>query len=170
MAAELPEANIPTELWDGEIVMSPSPRPDHQRVVLRLARCLQDHVRAKQLGEVFVSPLDVVLSPRRVVQPDIIFISQARSGIIQDSIRGAPDLVVEVISEGSWRRDRVEKKDLYEQFGVAEYWVVDLEAKTIEVFALEKAAYRLHSRADRDGKALSKRLRGFGITWSDLVG
>jgi len=67
--------------------------------------------------------------------------------IIQDRIRGVPDLAVEVISPGSWKRDRGEKKALYEQVGIAEYWIVDPESRSIEVFSLAKGVYQLHSRA-----------------------
>lgn len=166
--AELPETNQGMELWDGELVMSPSPRPGHQKVVLRIARLLEDFVLPRQLGEVFVSPLDVVLSPRRVVQPDVIFVSQANGGIIQDRIHGAPDLLVEVVSEGTWRRDRIEKKALYEQFRVAEYWMVDPEARTIEVFALTQGAYQLHARGEGAEAVSSRVLPGFSLAFSQI--
>src|SRR5580658_8604352 len=108
MVAELPETNLPTELGDGATIMSPTPTPSHQTIVMGILRALDDFVRARKAGTVFVSPLDVVLSQRRVVQPDVLFISNAHRGIIQDRIRGVPDLVMEVISQGSWRRDRIE--------------------------------------------------------------
>ena len=114
-AAESPESNLPTELWDGELIMSPAPRPSHQQVVALFWQALNGFVSSHQLGKVFISPCDVVLTQSRVVQPDIIYISRARQGIIRNQIRGVPDLVVEVISEGSWRRDRLDKKALYEQ-------------------------------------------------------
>src|SRR6266446_6990309 len=136
MAARLPESNSPTELWDGEIIMSPAPTPSHQDIVFNFASLLKEFVSAKKLGRVFVSPIDVVLSEHRAVQPDIIYISKTRAHIIQDVIGGVPDLVAEVVSGGSWKRDRVEKKGLYEQFGVVEYWIIDPEARTAEVFAL----------------------------------
>jgi len=169
VAAKLPESNSPTELWDGEIVMSPAPTPSHQGIVLNFATLLRDVVRARKLGRVFVSPIDVVLSQRRAVQPDVIYISSGRLHIIQDVIRGVPELVAEVVSEGSWRRDRVEKKGLYEQFGVAEYWIIDPEAHTIEVFVLGKPGYQLHSRAELDQPAESRLLNGFNVTWSELT-
>jgi Uma2 family endonuclease len=170
MLAELPESNLPTELWEGEIVMSPTPTPSHQTIVFRLARRLEDFVNTKKAGTVFVSPLDVVLSPRRVVQPDVLFIANASQRIIRDRICGVPDLVMEVVSPGSWKRDRVEKKALYEQHGVSEYWVVDPEDRLIEVFALSKGGYQLRSRAEFGRKASSKLLPGFGLTWRQLVG
>jgi Uma2 family endonuclease len=169
VAAKLPESNSPTELWDGEIVMSPAPTPSHQDIVLNFASLLRSFVRARNRGRVFVSPIDVVLSQRRAVQPDVIYISTSRLHIIQDVIRGVPDLVAEVVSEGSWRRDRVEKKGLYEQFGVAEYWIIDPEAHTIEVFVLGKPGYQLHSRAEAEQAAASQLLRGFNVSWSELT-
>lgn len=168
MAAELPESNLPTELWDGELIMSAAPFAQHQRIVLHIARLLDDHVRARKLGEVFVSPIDVVLAPRKVVQPDVVFVSAARSAIVQGPIRGVPDLAVEVISEGTWRRDRVDKKALYEQFGVSEYWIFEPEARLIEVFALAEGAYRLHARGLETERVSSKLLEGFGTSFAEL--
>jgi Uma2 family endonuclease len=170
MLAELPETNLPIELWDGEIVMSPTPTPSHQTIVFRLARHLEDFVLAKESGAVFVSPLDVMLSQHRVVQPDVFFIANSNRDIIQDRIRGVPNLAVEVISQGSWKRDRVEKKALYEQVGIAEYWIVDPESRSIEVFALVKGVYQLHSRAVDSELAKSKLLAGFKISFSQLLG
>jgi len=168
MVAELPETNLPMELWDGELVMSPTPTPNHQTIVLRFSHLLDDFVRQKKAGKVFLSPLDVVLSQHRVVQPDVLFISNGKKNIIQDRIRGVPDLVFEVISPGTWKRDRVEKKSLYEQVGIAEYWIVDPESCTIEVFALTKGAYQLHCRTADAGTAKSKLLSGFGVSFNEL--
>jgi Uma2 family endonuclease len=170
MVAELPETNQSVELWDGQIVMSPSPHPDHQRIVLRFCERLNRFVSQSKLGEVFVSPLDVVLSPRRAVQPDVLFVSNQRKHIIKDHIHGVPDLAVEVISAGTWQRDRVSKKSLYEQFGLPEYWIVDPESRTIEVFVLVKGAYALHSRAEGEAVATSKILNGFKLSFADLEG
>lgn len=168
MAAELPETNLPTELWDGEIIMSAAPFALHQRVVLRLARIIEDYVRAHRAGEVFISPIDVVLAARKVVQPDVVFVSSAKQAIVQGPIRGVPDLLVEVISEGTWRRDRVDKKALYEQFGVGEYWIIEPELKLIEVFALEAGAYRLHARGLGSEQVTSRLLAGFALTFAQL--
>jgi len=169
MVAELPETNLPVELWNGEIVMSPTPTPSHQTIVINLAFLLRDHVRDKKAGTVFVSPLDVIFSPQRVVQPDVFFVSNARKGIIQDRVQGVPDLTMEVVSPGSWKRDRMEKKALYEQAGVSEYWIVDPDGETIEVFALTKGVYDLHSRAQGAEVAESKLLPGFKVTFSELL-
>ena len=86
------------------------------------------------MGEVYVAPFDVVLSDTDVVQPDVLFVSKRRSDIITpDNIRGAPDLVVEILSPATAERDRTIKLDLYAQHGVQEYWIVDPDAKSITV-------------------------------------
>ena len=169
MVAELPETNQPVELWNGEIIMSPAPHPDHQTIVLNFAATLREFVGAGGMGKIFVSPVDVVLTPRRVVQPDVLFISESRRKIVGSHIAGAPDLVMEVISATSWQRDRIQKKALYEQAGVAEYWIIDPDAETIEVFALVKGVYQLHSKATRKETAKSKLLAGFKTTFAELT-
>ena len=171
MVAELPESNLPTELWDGEIVMSAAPRPAHQVIVLNVAKALDEHAKSRQLGVVFISPLDVVFSERKAVQPDVVFVSTAHASIVTERcIRGVPDLLVEVISEGTWRRDRVDKKALYEQFGVSEYWIVDPDARLIEVFALVDGTYRLHARGIGGEPVGSKHLPGLRVTFDGLAG
>ncbi len=168
MLAELPETNQPTELWNGEILMAPAPSPGHQDVVANLWLRFREFVEAHQLGKVYLSPVDVVLTARRVVQPDLLFVAKENLGIVQDRIRGVPDLTVEIVSESSWHRDRIEKKALYEQFGVKEYWLVDPGSRSIEVFALVKEAYRLHSKASAGQSAKSKLLPGFTVSWAQL--
>jgi Uma2 family endonuclease len=149
--------------------MSPAPHPDHQEITLNFAASLKDFVTRNQLGKVYASPIDVVLTQRRVVQPDVLFISNKRLEIIKNYIDGVPDLAMEVISESSWRRDRIDKKALYEQAGLPEYWIVDPDSETIEVFSLAGGVYQLHSRAARGQKAKSKILPGFGISFKELL-
>ncbi|MCS7222286.1 MAG: Uma2 family endonuclease [Anaerolineae bacterium] len=170
LIAEMPETNQPSELWEGELIVAPAPTPLHQRIVFRLARLLEHFVSEHQLGEIMIAPLDVVLSPRRVVQPDIIYISNAKHHIIQDCIRGVPDLIVEVVSPGTWRRDHVDKKTLYEQFGVLEYWIVDPEARMIEVFVLEEKSFRLLDRSGPGEPARSQLLRGLTVAVEEVLG
>src|SRR5204863_8353212 len=112
LLAEMGETYEPIELWDGELIMSPTPTPKHQTIVLRFARLLQDFAEGRKLGKVFISPLDVILTQTRVVQPDVLFISNANMAILKDRIRGAPDLCMETVSR-TWRRDRIDKKELY---------------------------------------------------------
>ena len=169
MVAELPATNLPTELWDGEIIMSPAPHPDHQRIVARFYKKLDRFVEERGLGEVLFSPVDVVLTRHRVVQPDVLYVSTLRRDIIQKQVNGAPDLVMEVISEGSWQRDRIQKKALYEQFALPEYWIVDPDSRSIEVFALVNGGYQLHGKGSGHETVGSKLLAGFAVSFSELM-
>ena len=132
-----PETNLPRELVWGVLRDSPSPLIAHQLVVTELVRRLADHVRRNKLGLVCVSPIDVILDKRNqrplVVQPDIIFIAAERVHILRDQVWGAPDLVVEVASKGTARRDRTVKLEWYRRYGVRECWLVDPERKRIEL-------------------------------------
>src|SRR5580693_9246540 len=83
MVASVPETNQPVELWNGEISASPTPEPDHQEIVLDFAQRLKKFVTKHKLGKVYVSPLDVVLTPRRVVQPDVLYIAKDRLSIVK---------------------------------------------------------------------------------------
>lgn len=126
------------ELLDGELLMAPAPTPLHQIISANLEFVLQQHVRRQHLGIVLHAPLDVVFGQgddREVAQPDIIFISNARRAIVtRKEIQGAPDLVVEILSSGTEDRDRGYKKTLYGRYGVREYWIVDPEAKQVDVY------------------------------------
>ena len=168
LVAELPESNLPCELWDGELIMLPTPSFYHQEIVLRLYRRLFDWVQARELGKVITAPIDMVLSPHRAVQPDLLFIAQDRIGIIQRVIQGPADLVAEVVSLGGRNRDRIEKRDLYEQHGVKEYWLIDPESETVEVFYLEASRYVLAARRARSETAASRLLPGFQVPVDDL--
>ena len=170
LVAELPESNLPTELWDGELIMSPAPSFLHQEIVVRFHDLLRAWVRQRQLGKTGIAPLDMVLTTRRATQPDVVFISKERLGIIKERIMGAADLVAEVISPGSRRRDRIDKRDLYEQHGVREYWLIDPEAETVEVLSLESGTYQLVGRWHPGERAQSRLLKGFEVPIAPLFG
>lgn len=122
------------ELIAGELYMVPSPNPFHQKITGNLFRILSDFVEEHDLGLVFIAPLDVVLSDEDVLQPDVIFISKEREGIIgEQNIQGAPDLVIEVLSPSTAGRDRTIKRARYLRYGVREYWIVDPQTRSIEV-------------------------------------
>ncbi len=99
------------ELIEGELIMTPSPRTWHQRISRNIEYKLMQFVEDHDLGEVFDAPYDVHLDDDNVLQPDILFISKERSNIIgEDNLHGAPDLVVEILSESSAYRDTIQKK------------------------------------------------------------
>ena len=133
------EQTRPTELVWGRVCEPPAPRYGHQSVVTRTVVLLDQHVRTQACGQVCVSPVDVVLDARKglVVQPDIVFVSNARLEIVRDQIWGAPDLVVEVLSNATRRRDRTTKWRWYRQYGVREYWLIDPIEKAVTVAFFE---------------------------------
>lgn len=128
-------------LW-GHLVVTPAPIALHQRVVLSLARRLDDFALAH--GHLcLIAPIDVTLSDHTVLQPDLLIVARERREIAPKWIDGAPDLVVEVLSPSTGRRDRMVKLALYARAGVPEYWIVDPEGRTIELLSLAGEAYRV---------------------------
>ena len=119
------------ELIHGRFFVSPSPSGRHQTVVLALFRWLHGIAR-KAGGRALAAPLDVHLNEHTVVQPDLVYISSARKGIVQAAIEGAPNLVIEVVSPGTARLDRGEKLRAYARASVAEYWIVDPQERQIQ--------------------------------------
>ena len=129
---ELPEG-YPAELIEGEIVMSPSPDVKHQRISGSIYKELLKH---ENEGEAFYE-IDVHFDEENVLRPDVIFIKNENKKIIGEKwIEGAPDIVVEIVSVGSSGRDFVEKKQIYEKFGVKEYWIVVPDEEKVYVFLL----------------------------------
>ena len=157
------------ELINGELLMTPSPIPNHQRVSGKLEFVLRKFVTENNLGEVFDAPCDVYLDNENVVQPDILFISKDRLGIIgEKNIQGSPNLVIEIISEHSVYRDMVQKKRLYARFSVREYWIVIPEEEEIEVYILKDNTYQLY-RTYRKGDTLeSSSLKGLKIGLKEI--
>lgn len=135
------------ELIEGELIMTPSPVTRYQRISRKIEFRLEKFVTENDLGEVFYAPCDVYLDNENVVQPDILFISKERLNVIgEKNIQGAPDLIVEILSESSAYRDLVKKKKIYASFGVKEYWIVDPEEKTVEIYLLGNNAFTLSKR------------------------
>jgi len=122
------------ELINGVLEMIASPFPIHQRVFGELFSMLYIFVKEHKLGIVYGAPLDIRLSEKDVYQPDILFISTANMSIIQDRVRGAPDLVVEILSAGTEHKDRGAKMKNYYKYGVKEYWLVDPKQKNFEFY------------------------------------
>lgn len=132
---------IRLELVEGEIALSPSPTPEHSYAATRLIILLGNYIDARQLGELY-GDVDTILSRFTVRRPDILYFSKARTHLIgKKAMHGPPDLAVEVISPSSVEVDRVDKFAQYREAGVANYWIVDSEARTIEVFRLESGRY-----------------------------
>ena len=131
----LPEDGQRHEILDGEHCVTPAPTPGHQGNSANLYLKLGPFVREHRLGVVLYAPVDVLLSEHDIAQPDLLFISNERAGILKKAnVVGAPDLVIEILSSSTRRRDETLKRDRYERFGVLEYWLVDPLSRTVRVF------------------------------------
>lgn len=136
----LPEGE-PVQLLRGRLIVSPSPNILHQLIVLRLGE-LFSAIADQTDGCTLVAPMDTVLSDHTIPQPDVIYVRNTNLDIIEDRVRGVPDLVVEVLSPSTARVDRLEKLDLYAQYGIAEYWIVDPETQVFEFLVLKDGHYQ----------------------------
>lgn len=139
----MPEGTF-CQLINDILIMSPAPTPYHQSTLGIIYEKISKMVKKHKLGKVFFSPIDVYLNDKNVLQPDIIFISKDRSGIIdwKKGIMGAPELVIEILSKGNEKCDMTEKKNAYEAAGVKEYWLVNPDTKWCKGFVLENEIYK----------------------------
>ncbi|KWT86071.1 Uma2 family endonuclease [Candidatus Magnetominusculus xianensis] len=164
-----------TEIIDGVEVIGYSPFGRHQAVCMRIVDVILHHLRKNRTGNLYFSPLDVILEEGvQRLQPDIIFIRKENMAIFQDYIRGVPDMVCEVVSMGSVTKDTVTKKKIYEKFKVTEYWIVIPELETIEIFTIKGDAYGVFSTAEGavegNGMVKSKVIDGLVINVDDIFG
>jgi Uma2 family endonuclease len=157
------------ELVYGEVHVTPAPATRHQFTVQNLAGSLWPHVVKNNLGEVCTAPLDVRLGEDTALQPDLIFVSNARAGIIQENwIEGAPDLVVEVLSPSTAAYDRATKVSVYAEAGVPEVWLIDSQAETVEVLKLQGKKYFVDATLAGDQILTSKLFPGWQLPLCDL--
>ena len=163
------------ELLKGELVVVASPNRYHQTAATKMCTRMDSIAEENDLGWVFVAPFDVLLEDDidglSVVQPDLIFVSKDRGHIITDAnIQGAPDLVVEILSPSSRRRDWRDKLELYERHGVREYWVIDPDNRMAWIMRLRdgrldmRRAYRLGDVAE------SAVIEGFSVSLDAIFG
>jgi Uma2 family endonuclease len=160
----LPEDRNQYELFDGELVMTPSPSREHQRIAGKLYARLVDHVEKNSLGEAYIAPLDTIFDPYTTLQPDILFVSKERLPEVgRERIEGAPDLVVEVLSPSTFHKDLRRKMTVYSRFGVQEYWIVDPEMKTIELYSQGEQGLELARRFSAGETFESRLISGFRV-------
>jgi len=131
----LPEDQLRHELIDGEHIVSPSPNTGHQTISLNLVRLLLPYLDQHRPGELLYAPFDVKLSLFTVLVPDLVYFTTERFARVvnEKHATAAPDLVVEILSPGTRRRDKGRKRAVYDREGVREYWIVDPEARSITV-------------------------------------
>lgn len=139
------------ELIDGAHYVTPAPALRHQQIVGDLYFHLRTHIQQHGGGQLFLSPLAVVFTLFDVVEPDLLYVSDARKHILTDKhVQGASDLVIEVISPTTRRRDRGVKLNLYDRKDVAEYWLVDPASNTIRVYQRAKGRLAIVADVSRD--------------------
>jgi Uma2 family endonuclease len=135
------------EIIGGVHYVSPSPNRKHQKASRMIQHQLIDQIELKGLGEVIDAPMDVILSQIDVVQPDLLVVLKTNPAYANPkNVRGAPDLVVEIVSPSTASRDLELKKALYQARGVPEYWIVRPKERDVERFVLEAGAYRSAGR------------------------
>ncbi|XID90697.1 Uma2 family endonuclease [Paenibacillaceae bacterium WGS1546] len=169
--AEMPDDGNRYEVIDGMLeLMSPSPTASHQSITLDIGFELKQSCKSDYL--IYIAPLDVILSNTNIVQPDALMIHRSRKHIVTPrGIEGPPDLAVEVLSPSSRKRDRLKKMAVYEKYGVAEYWIVDPESRTLEQFHLnERGKYALFQLYENDEQVISSKLPCVSFAVSRLFG
>jgi Uma2 family endonuclease len=171
----LPATNRLVELSDGKLVVPDMATDPHQLAVGELFAAMRAFVRAGALGYLRVAPLPVRLWPGKFREPDIAFLSREHGDRRGEQFWGVPDLVVEVISartdrsSGTERTDRREKFEEYALAGISEYWLVDPNRRTIEVYVLREGVYLLLGKWGMGEPARSAVLHGFEVSVSAVL-
>jgi Uma2 family endonuclease len=164
----LPEG-APYQLIEGELIMTPAPNPKHQLISGNLFKSIAMYVDEKRLGVLFYSPIDIYLSEDNAFQPDIVFISSERRHIIKDDgIHEAPELVIEILSPSTAYYDIKKKFMVYEKSGVREYWIVDPEMNTVEIYFNENGHFSLKAKLENKGEIESFILKGLRLTLEEI--
>ena len=153
---KLPDDGQRYEIIDGELFVTPAPVVGHQFTSGEVNDLLRAWAKRRGGGIVFYAPVDVVLANDTVVQPDLMWIAEDRvRSIVGQRVTGIPDLVVEILSPSTARRDRHKKSDLYARFGAREYWIIDPKDRSVEIRSLESGSFVRHAYATDDGVATS---------------
>ncbi len=165
----LPDDGNRYEIINGDLIMTASPVTSHQKISIFLSTEIQVYVTKENIGFVFYSPYDVIFDDKNIYQPDILFISKENKNIItEENIKGSPDLIVEILSPSTAYYDLFEKKEVYEKFGVKEYWIVDPQKHWIEIYTLKQNKYVLFNRTEKKGKVKSSLFKKLDIDASKL--
>ncbi len=167
-----PESNRVHELWRGVFRVAESPTSSHQDLAFEIAIAIRAHVKPRELGKVWVAPLDVILDHDRaiVLQPDVVFVSHERLAIVTDKVRGAPDLVVEVLSPFPRIGTLTERVECFATHGVRECWLVDQPTRTIDVLTFEGGRISHRASAAASQPVPSRVLPDLQFRLEDAIG
>ena len=165
-----PEIKARYDIVDGQMIVAPSPTLEHQIILGKLFVLVHQFVSERQLGEVLFAPLDVIIQrePLRTRQPDLLFVSNDRAGIMEEYIQGPPDLVAEILSPSNTRRDVEDKLSDYGRLGVEECWLVSPEAHTVEVLRLDQQSLKRTSIHGLGDHVQSEVISGLSLAVGDL--
>lgn len=160
---EYPEGPM-VELFNGELFMPPSPNTIHQQISFNLTLLIGKYLEDKNIGKLFTAPFDIVLSEKNVFAPDLVYVSSENNHIITEkNISGTPDFIIEILSTNK-TNDLVVKKEIYEKFGVKEYWIVDPVEEMILIHVLEDQKYRLVGKYSKSNKIINCKTIDFDIS------
>ena len=159
------EEGAPFQLINNDLVMAPAPIPEHQvisrRITIAMSNFLGDKVDD---GFLVYSPMDVKLDEGNIFQPDVLYVAPERKEqIVKDRVEGAPDIVIEILSPSNAYYDLVQKKDIYEKYGVREYIIFDPIADTASLYAIKDGVYYLHQKTQANELLNSLVLPGFSF-------
>jgi len=159
------EEGAPFQLVENDLIMSPSPSLNHQLILGEFYDILKSFIKGQEnQGLVVLPPVDIYFDEDNVYQPDLIYISKERAReIIKENIKGAPDLVVEILSPSNAYYDLRQKKDVYQKYGVKEYIIVDPIVFNCELYTLKDGVYKLHQKAEKTEKLNSVLLPGLSF-------
>ena len=161
---DLPETAGRTEIHDGDLVLSPTPSTHHQEIATKLAAQVLPFVEERGLGKFYASPVHCILDEHVNVEPDLCFVTKDRLSIIETNLlRGAPDLVIEILSPSNRSHDTLVKFRYYERFGVREYWLADPVDSTVAVFGLADDRFELLGRHGRGQLVETRVLAGLAL-------
>jgi Uma2 family endonuclease len=165
----LPDDGKRYEIIEGELYMTPAPTTRHQDIFGTLYTSMRLHAEQRDLGKVLSAPIDLVLSLVDLVQPDILFIAKPRLHIIAaKNIVAIPDLIVEIVSPSSTKRDREQKRLLYEKYKLPEYWIVDPETKSVEVYLFEDGQLNQAAILASTDQLKARQIDGFAMRVGEI--
>ena len=164
-----PPDNGNFELHNGKIIFMASPLAKHQIVSGNLHAAIHSHIRQNKLGIVLTAPMDTILTPNDTVQPDLLFISNERLIIIDRQVKGAPDFIIEILSDSNTPKEMSYKKYLYESTGVREYWVINIEKQIITQYENVEDEFIRCSVAHINDTLISVVIEGLELKVNDIL-
>ena len=160
---EYPEGPM-VELYNGELFMPPSPNTKHQQISFNLTLLIGKYLENKNIGKLFTAPFDIVLSEKNVFAPDLVYVTSENNHIITEkNISGTPDWIIEIISDNR-TNDLVVKKEIYEKFGVKEYWIIDPVEEMVLKYVLENQQYQLDGKYNKSDKIINSEILNIDIS------